>query len=225
MAELMGEPLMATLAPHLGKLGESYEADPMGFGAHLLGGIPIVGSGIAKNYVGHKQRERGLAMEQELGDRPEYQIPQEIQANLTDAQLMAAEGLPAEQKQLYMENMARVTAGGLRGLSDRKAGISGVEALAQNERDSARSLAAMDAEARMSNRRFLQDVRSDMAGYRDKEFQINEYDPYREDIDYARALQGGGIQNIIGGHEQANKAQADRMMQGAQMLAGGGLLG
>ena len=216
---------MATLAPHLGKLGESYEADPMGFGAHLLGGIPIVGSGIAKNYVGHKQRERGLAMEQELGDRPEYQIPQEIQANLTDAQLMAAEGLPAEQKQLYMENMARVTAGGLRGLSDRKAGISGVEALAQNERDSARSLAAMDAEARMSNRRFLQDVRSDMAGYRDKEFQINEYDPYREDMDYARALQGSGLQNLMTGTEEYNQAGNELYKQAFEMSSNGGLLG
>ena len=54
-------------------------------------------------------------------DRPNYEIPQEILDSLTDAQIQALRGMPAEQKQQYVDNVMRSQQASLDAMGDRKA--------------------------------------------------------------------------------------------------------
>lgn len=167
--------------------------DPTITGA-LLGGLQtatgiyqyIKGQSIAKNNV-----------------RPDYQIPDSIKQNLSQAQLNALEGLPPEQKQQYLENVQRQQNFGLNALGDRKAGISGLAALTQQGNDASKNLLSMDAEARQRNQQGLMDARSQMAGYKDKEFELNKLLPFQAKAQAAQGLMGSGLQNAMGGLQSA----------------------
>jgi hypothetical protein len=117
---------------------------------------------------------------------------------MTDAQRMSYYGLPEEQKREFLDNIARSTAGQVRGLSDRRSGVGAVQAAAQGERDAYKSLLSADSAARMANIDRLQNVRSAYAQYEDKAFALNELEPYMQEVNAAAALQGAGLQNIGG---------------------------
>lgn len=132
-------------------------------------------------------------------DRPEYEIPQEILDNLTDAQIQALRGLPDAQKSLYLDNVARSQQAALEAMSTRKGGLAGLSNVQQQANDAYRNLLSMDAQQRQANERALQAVRSDVAGYRDKAFQQNQMQPYLDMMQAAEAMKGAGLQNIMGG--------------------------
>ena len=134
--------------------------------------------------------------------RPVYEVPEEMKAALSDAERLALEGLPAEQKQQYIENIQRANQSALRASSDRKGGLAGIGAMHQNELDQYRNLLAMDSQARTANQRNLQSVRQDMASIRDKEFRLNKYNPFLQAQQDARNLQAAGMDNLMQGVQQ-----------------------
>jgi len=96
-------------------------------GAQAIGTGLNTGFGIYQAYKGNQIAKNAV--------RPEYEIPQEIRDNLTDAEIQAMEGLPAAQKNVLMQNIQRSTQSGMGALDDRKAGLSGLAKLQQNELD------------------------------------------------------------------------------------------
>jgi hypothetical protein len=69
--------------------------------------------------------------------------------------------------------------------------------LVRSQNDAFTNLVSMDAAARQQNRMLASQARSEMAGYKDKAFKINELDPYQNKLDAAQANIGSGIQNIF----------------------------
>ncbi len=130
--------------------------------------------------------------------RPSYEIPSEIKDNLSQAELQALEGLPPEQKQQYIENIQRQENFGLNALGDRKAGLTGLATLTQQGNDANKSLLSMDAAAKMENEKKLIDTRSEMAGFKDKQFELNKLLPFQAKSEAAQGLKGAGLQNISG---------------------------
>lgn len=160
----------------------------------LLAAIPTAvqaGTGIYQAVKGN-QMARSM-------DRPEYEIPQEVLDNLTDAQIQALRGLPQEQISLYLDNVARSEQSALEAMSTRNAGLTGLSGVQQQSNDAYRDLLSMDAQQRQANEKALMGVRSDVAGYRDKAFQTNQMQPYIDMMQGAEAMKGAGIQNIMGG--------------------------
>lgn len=131
--------------------------------------------------------------------RPDYNIPDEIKQNLSQAQMAALEGLPPEQKQQFIENTQRQQNFGLNALGDRKAGLTGLATLTQQGNDANKNLLSMDAAARQQNQQGLMDARTQMAGYKDKQFELNKLLPFQQTAEAAKGLQGSGLQNIMGG--------------------------
>lgn len=129
-------------------------------------------------------------------NRPTYEIPPEIAQNLSQAQQQALQGLPEEQKQQYISNLQRSSAYGLSQLGSRKAGLSGIAAINQNQNDAYGNLLAQDSAARMQNQQQLYGQRQNMADYKTQAFQFNKVDPYYETLARSEALKGAGIQNI-----------------------------
>ena len=152
---------------------------------------------------GQYQYLKGLK-EMEGLERPEYEIPEEYAQNLSQAQMMALEGLPAEQKKQYIENLMRTTTGMLSNLTGRKSGLVGVGGVGQMEADMYRNLLGADVTARMANQQTLMGERRGMAEQKAMQWQINQMQPYLQDYNQAQGLIGAGAQNTMLA-KQANK--------------------
>jgi len=137
--------------------------------------------GGATTTLGAAQLAYGL-WKQKKNKRPTYEIPSEIQANLTLAQQQAMQGLPEEQKQQFLNNVQRSQAFSMSQLGSRKAGLAGVAAINQQGQDAYGNLLSMDAQARMQNQNKLYAANQTMADYKDQAFQINKSNPYYEQV-------------------------------------------
>ncbi len=162
----------------------------IGLASGILGGL--------QSAYGIYQDIKGSKMARD-NKRPDYEIPEEISQNLTQAQQLALEGLPSEQKQQYLNNIQRTQQFGLNSISDRKGGLAGIGSIVQSGNDANMNLLSADAGARLANQKTLMNARSTMAGYKDKAFELNKLNPYQERATAARSLQGAGLQNIFSG--------------------------
>lgn len=148
------------------------------------------GAGVYQMYKGNKLAKEAEAMQQD------YKTPQVIEDSLTNAQIRALEGMPAEMKAQYIQNLQNSTQSGINALSDRKAGISGVEGLLRNEQGSYMNLASQDASMRQANQANLQGVQQNVASYKDREYDLNVLQPYMAKLGAAEAMKGAGLQNL-----------------------------
>lgn len=158
-----------------------------------LAAIPIAIQGV----TGLAQMIKGRKLAQE-NVRPGYDIPDEVRQNLSQAQMQALEGLPAEVKNQYLQNLQRSSQFGLSAMGSRKAGLAGLSSLVQNQNDAYSNLMAQDAQAQQANLQELMNQRATMAGYKDKQFGLNQFDPYTQKAEAAQAMKGSGMQNIMG---------------------------
>ncbi len=148
----------------------------------------------------------GIGMyKQKHNKRPDYEIPQEVQQNLTQAQQEALQGLPEEQRQMFISNIERNSANALGQIGSRSGGLAGVAAVNQNSNDSYGKLLAMDSQARMANKDKLYGMRQNVADYKDQAWQVNKLNPYYENTASNNALIGAGMQNVSQGFQQGNQ--------------------
>jgi len=185
---------MAGLGQNIGKgasTGAAIGSIVPGLGTAVGAGIGALG-GLA---VGGAQYLKGKQVEEDT-TRPEYQIPQEVLQNLTQAQQMELQGIPEAQKQQYLSNLQQGTAYGLSQISSRRGGLAGVAAASQNLNKGYSNLLAQDASARIQNQQGLMAQRQNVANYRDQEFQSNQLNPYYENVAQSQGLMGAGMQNI-----------------------------
>lgn len=157
--------------------------------------LALIAKGIQTG-VGIYQGIKGANMAKKAV-RPEYQIPEEVMQNLNQAEIQALEGLPAEQKAQFLDNIQRSTQASVGALGDRKAGLAGMSSVQQNEIDAYRGLLSQDAAQRQANQGVLMDQRQNVAGYKDKAFEINEMQPFMDQAAAAEAMKGAGLQNIV----------------------------
>lgn len=141
---------------------------------------------------------------QKRNKRPVYEIPQEVQQNLNQAQQEALGGLPEEQKQQYLSNLQRSSAYALGQTSSRKGGLMGIEAANDMQNQGYANMLSMDAQARQANRDKLYGLRSTMGGYKDQAFQLNKLNPYYEETARNESMMGAGMQNVSQGFQAGN---------------------
>ena len=176
----------------------------------VMAGVAVVGGGI-KMYQGMKQKEEGEGMEAGL-DKPIFEIPPEIEKNMSIAEKMEYQGLPPEQKQAFLDNQQRALQSAMKSSSDRRGGLGIISQLQGQQNVSNRQLMLDDISARRENMQQAMQQREVVAGYKMKRFE-HQYNEYSADLDYARAIQGAGIQN--------QQAGMDSMITGAgQGIAG-----
>lgn len=175
-------------------------------------GVANIAGGLLSGVTGFFQRKKAKKELAKL-QRPEYSIPNEVLQNQKMAQLAASEGLPSQQYNNAMKNIQRSQTNALSGAIDRRSALMALPRLQQQANDAYGKLDAADANARMSNQRQLYGINSQVAGYRDKEFNINKMQPYQDNLSYYRSLLGAGNQNLVAG--------IDKAASGAGLLLGG----
>lgn len=181
--------------------------------------LPLILAGVQAG-VGAVQAISGYKQKKNL-TRPEYQIPEEIERNMTEAELMSYYGMPDAQKAEYMQNIQRSTQGALRGIASRKGGLGAVSVAQQTQQDAYMNLLSADVQQRMQNIQTAQNMRQTMANYRDKAFAINEMQPYEQSYAEAQSLIGAGMQNVMGGLTQAVNYQTAKEVAAIGAATGG----
>jgi len=187
--------------------------------------LPLMGLGLGLNFAnslfGTFQLLRGLSQANK-NQRPQYNIPKEIQQNLNQANLFAQQGLPQDVYNRSAGAIDRNAAFGLRESANRRGGLQNIGALNQTANDAYANLGAADAQARMNNLAQLYNSRNTMAEYRDKAFNINEMQPYQQKAQAAQAMQGAGLQNIMSGLQGAGNSLSAQQYYNALNPTGGG---
>ena len=166
----------------------------------------IVGASIggAQTAFGAYQYLQGRQMAKKA-KRPEMDIPREISDKLSTAQMMALEGMSAQERSKYIDNLQRVANFQMSEMGTRKAGLVGAAELGQTQADAVRNLAVESEKMRRENQRYLGATQSEMAGWKQQQFQANKMQPYMAQVTAAQAMQGAGLQNIWGGASSAAK--------------------
>ena len=154
--------------------------------------------------------------------RPTYKIPTEIGENVNFAKrLYGASTLYGMPGQGAINNQNQSTlATALRSYQNSQqnpaAMLAGITATTANQQRSNADIgirAAMDRRNAMNSasaRVFA--TNKDLASYKDKAFQINEFDPFDDERKTKSALIGGGIQNFTGGLTTLGSAKYRKTM-------------
>lgn len=142
-----------------------------------------------------RMHKRGMRMFENT-QLPEYTTPEEIYQNKALAARLAMSGMPAEQYQQALNSIGRNQTFGVNALQTRGGSVGNINALVGESNDAALNLAAADADARTRNTGVLMNANQALAGYEDKEYNINKLQKYLMRMAMASQLIGGGNAGI-----------------------------
>lgn len=137
---------------------------------------------------------------------PKYNIPQEEYDNLNLAESQANQGMSAAASQQLLTNAQNAQSGAIGGLLKGGGDVNTIGSIVDKTQNSLNQNAIYDDSARMQHLSNLQSERNRLSAQKDKQWQINEYQPW---ANKAQALNGqlAGAQNMeMAGINTAGKA-------------------
>lgn len=160
----------------------------------MSGIIAGIGMG-AQALLGVGQTIAGLTMPKP--SVPDYDIPQEVYQNMTDAEHWALQGLPEAQRQNYIDQISQQGATALAQSGSRKSGMGMIASIAETKRQGSRELLGMDAAARAKNQEMLYSARNAMTQQKgiQQQWSLDKVNQERAD---RKEMIGAGMQNIGG---------------------------
>lgn len=144
--------------------------------------VGAVGAG-TKLIVAAKQRKAAKALLAQ--QNPQYQIPSEVTA-------AASQGMPSEQYSKAMGNIQRQQMQAIGSSQDRRGGLASIGRIQAGTNDATLNLDAMNAKIKQQNQLTL-------AGYKDKQWMLNNKQPYDKNYNYGMQLLGSSNQNTVAG--------------------------
>ena len=189
-------------------------------------GVAGVQAGISgfNAWRGNKQKNAAKA-EMESLNKPSYSIPQELLDNLSDAEKRTVEGLPAAQKQQWVQNLERSRQTSLKASADRKGGLAGLQESTNLANDQYTNLLSLDATALEANKQrkeaAVERARANVAGARERKFGHDNAD-YQAQLQSAQANYQAGARNQNAGINNVAGSLIGLAGSGALGSAGGG---
>lgn len=174
-------------------------AGMIGAGTQALGGLISMGQGL----FGKKKRQREI--DDLIAQRPKYEIPKEVgqdvanRRNLVDARLDEQQDLVnnLNTDKANTLNTVRQSSGSLEDML-----AVGASADAQSQ-DSLLKARASGAQERSARREGLSEALSNLSGYRDQAFKLNELDPYNQKVKMTMDNNNASREMITGGLKAA----------------------
>jgi hypothetical protein len=174
-------------------------AGMIGAGTQALGGLISMGQGL----VGKKKRQREI--DDLIAQRPKYEIPKEVgqdvanRRNLVNARLDEQQDLVnnLNTDKANTLNTVRQSSGSLEDML-----AVGASADAQSQ-DSLLKARASGAQERSVRREGLSEALSNLSGYRDQAFKLNELDPYNQKVKMTMDNNNASREMITGGLKAA----------------------
>ena len=129
--------------------------------------------------------------------RPTYNTPQEIVDNQAIAKNRANSGLPAQQYAQAMQNIERQRNSAIKRLNTRRSVLAGIGKVQQGATDATLGLDVADAKQKIANEQGLMRANTQLANFKDKEWDWNKRQKFEQDRQYAMSLLGSGNQNLL----------------------------
>jgi len=174
-------------------------AGMIGAGTQALGGLISMGQGL----FGKKKRQREI--DQMIAERPKYEIPKEVgqdvemRRNLLNSRLDEQQDLVNNINTDKTNSLNRVQSSSS-SLEDMLA--MGASADAQSQ-DSLMKARISGAQERSARREGMSEALSNLAGFRDQAFKLNELDPYNMKVKMTMDNNNASREMITGGLKQA----------------------
>lgn len=195
-----------------GNIGQSVLSNALSWGSigttispgwgSLIGGVLGAGYGLIEGESQRDQANRLLHNTQ----YPTEAVPQEVLDNQQRAVNAANEGTPSQQYQnsLKQINQNQATAYfRAKSLKSANADLPAIQATADTATG---NLNAQSAMTRAQNNRALYGVNNTVAGWKDKVWQWNQQNRYRQNYNYGMSLLGAGNYNISQGVDKGASA-------------------
>lgn len=168
-----------------------------------------VGSGIVKN-------NKARAIEK-ANPYPSYEIPQEYQDNVRQAQQMAQQGIPAQAYNNQVSSINRNQAGATEALGRSANPGAGLASVVRAGNDATGDLNAQDAIQRNRNLLTLLQERQVLAQQKEKEWSWDHQQKYLGNLAKSQALRGAANSDINSGFSEIGSL--------GTTVAGGGVTG
>lgn len=156
-------------------------------------------------------------------ERPEYEIPEAERQALELAKSMAAESrIPGQSAiegrldQTTANTLATIERMGYGGASD----INAASRAYGNQLEKETELGVAGAQLKQQNERNLEQALSRMGTYEDKQWKLNEYDPFQQESAAKAALYEGGMQNLFGGLKDTTGGISNILLADAMKTGG-----
>ena len=176
--------------------------DPLTISAILQGSKMAyeLGTGISQGIKGKKLADSAV--------RPVYKAPESAQKALSNAEAMAGASMfPGQERaeeNIYAGTSQALTSaeGAAESSSDFLGALSGISG---NQQNALRGVADTALKYQDTNKQRLNEALMSMANYEDKAFELNQYQPFIDQTNAARALKGASKENISNAFGSAAK--------------------
>jgi hypothetical protein len=161
--------------------------------------IPLIISAASSLYKMYQAGQQKNQAKELLGEykRPYSEVPQGIIDMIDINKNLASSELPGMD--LAKENIMGSTQAGLSAIRESGRSSSDVigasTSLFSSEQDKMKELGVVNAQNKVANQLQLAKVLGDLAGYQEKNFMLNDYQPYLSAMTAARNLSNAGIIN------------------------------
>lgn len=174
-------------------------AGMIGAGTQALGGLISMGQGL----FGKKKRQREI--DQMIAERPKYEIPKEVGQDVANRRNLVNSRL--DEQQDLVNNLNTDKANTLNTVRQSSGSLEdmlavGASADAQSQ-DSLLKARASGAQERSARREGLSEALSNLSGYRDQAFKLNELDPYNQKVKMTMDNNNASREMITGGLKAA----------------------
>ena len=166
-------------------------------------GIKLLGAG-ANVAVGYSDRKKGIKALGALGDRPEYEIPDEIGRNQALAQYYATSGLDADTMYNYKQNLERGLSANNNAVLQAGGSINSVNRGYDQYQQGLGKVAQLNFQALQANRQALMEANKDKAFYDDQQFAF-KLKNWNVDREEALNLKREGTTSMTNGFSQFGK--------------------
>lgn len=159
----------------------------------IVSGVSAIGS----LFQGASQRRQARELERQ-NVRPEYNQSPALRQNQMLAQQMYQVGLPDQVYNNQLNQIQQNLSTGLRQLGSRSNSAFNVNSLVRNTNQATSNLNAQDAQARQQNLQNLYNVNNQVANDDRYAFNVNQLQPYQQNVQNIQSTRRAGTQNMFG---------------------------
>lgn len=166
----------------------------------ILPFLPAIVTGVSalgSLFQGTQQRRQARQLERQ-NVRPVYNQSPALRQNQMIAQQMASVGLPDQVYNNQLNQIQQNMSTGLRQLGSRANTAFNVNSLVRSTNQATANLNAQDAQARQQNLQTLMNVNNQVANDDRYRFNVNELQPYQQNVQNIQSTRRAGIQNQFG---------------------------
>lgn len=164
--------------------------------ASQVGGTLLGGAQLVKGAIDEKKAKRELARLHQ----PLYGIQPEYYQNKNISEQLAGQGLPSATKDFLATETQRGLGAGIGAITQTGGGgINDISKLMDVYNRSLSKIGAEDAETHLKNIQYFMGANKDLAGQKNMQWTINEYQPYQAKLKELTKRREAAEQNIWGG--------------------------